>query len=101
MSLPDRDEVLVRGSWILTSGPEGELRDGAVHIAGGAIAAIGSYADLHREHPDLPVAGDGTGIVVPERYGGSDLGIGECRRVGGVRFCTQPAGLRGKAWRWL
>ncbi|NIA24523.1 MAG: amidohydrolase family protein [Gammaproteobacteria bacterium] len=65
MSLPTREEVLVRGAWVLTSATVGEVRDGAVLIADGTIAAVGSYADLRRAHPAITVVGDGTGVVIP------------------------------------
>ena len=65
MSLPEREKVLVRGAWVLTSGSIEEIRDGAVLIADGAIAAVGTYADLHKAHPDVTVVGDGTGVVIP------------------------------------
>jgi len=65
MSLPMRDETLVRGAWVLTSGPVGEIRDGAVLIADGAIAGVGPYGDLRKQHPNVAVVGDGTGVVLP------------------------------------
>ena len=65
MSLPAREEVLVRGAWVLTLGPMGEIRDGAVFLVDGAIGAVGSYADLRKAHPGLTVIGDGTGVVIP------------------------------------
>lgn len=65
MSLPAREDVLVRGAWVLTSGPIGEVRDGAVLMRDGAIAMVGSYADVRRAHPGVTVIGDGTGVVIP------------------------------------
>lgn len=65
MSLPERHEVLIRGAWLLTFASAGEVHDGAVLIADGAIAAVGPYVDLHRQHPATPVVGDGTGVVLP------------------------------------
>ncbi|MGN0064993.1 MAG: amidohydrolase family protein [Nocardioides sp.] len=75
-----RGEFLLRGAYVLTMaglpGPterdrtpvaqlHGVVVDGAVHVADGAVVAVASYADLAAEHPDLPVHGDGTGIVLP------------------------------------
>ena len=65
MTLPSRQDVIVRGAWVLTSGPLKEIRDGAVLISSGAIADVGSYEDLRAEHPALEVVGDGTGVVIP------------------------------------
>ncbi|KAA0274057.1 MAG: amidohydrolase [Acidobacteria bacterium] len=42
------------------------IRDGAVLLgADGAIAAVGSFAELSDREPDATVAGDGNGIVMP------------------------------------
>jgi 5-methylthioadenosine/S-adenosylhomocysteine deaminase len=60
-----RQDTLVRGSWVLTMGPLGALRDAAVHLKGGEIVAVGSYAELSATLPNVPVVGDGNGIVVP------------------------------------
>ncbi len=57
--------ALVRGAWVLTQEPAGELRDAAVAIEGGSIAAVGSFSDLRAQHPDADVIGDGTGVVTP------------------------------------
>lgn len=63
--LPGRAEVLVRGAWVLTMGPSGHVRDGAVHLRDGAIVAVGPYSELARSAPEVPVVGDGQGIVIP------------------------------------
>ena len=57
--------TLVRGAWVLTQGPAGELRDAAVAIEGGRIVAVDSFSTLRKQHPDAEVIGDGTGIVTP------------------------------------
>jgi cytosine/adenosine deaminase-related metal-dependent hydrolase len=57
--------ILVRGAWVLTQGPAGELRDAAVAIEGGAITAVGAFSQLRQQHPDAEVIGDGTGVVIP------------------------------------
>ncbi|MCY3539995.1 MAG: amidohydrolase family protein [Acidimicrobiia bacterium] len=64
-TLPRRESVIIRGAWVLTMGAAGALENGAVHIADGVIRQVGSYADLRREHPTLPVVGDGFGLVIP------------------------------------
>lgn len=73
-------ELLIRGRHVLTmaglAGPterdrtpraatEGIVADGAVHVRDGEIVAVGAAADLQAAHPDLPVHGDGTGVVLP------------------------------------
>jgi 5-methylthioadenosine/S-adenosylhomocysteine deaminase len=65
VTLPERQETLVRGAWVLTSASAGEVRDGAVLIANGAITGVGSYTDLRGQYPAVPVVGDGTGVVLP------------------------------------
>jgi cytosine/adenosine deaminase-related metal-dependent hydrolase len=57
--------ILVRGAWVLTQGPDGELRDAAVAIDDGAITAVGAFSQLRQQHPDAEVIGDGTGVVTP------------------------------------
>ena len=63
--LPPRQEVLVRGAWVLTVGPAGRIADGAVHLRDGEIVAVGTFDDLHAASPACEVVGDGTGIVIP------------------------------------
>jgi 5-methylthioadenosine/S-adenosylhomocysteine deaminase len=65
VSLPERATALVRGAWVLTSADDGEIRDGAVLIDDDQISAVGTYQRLRSENPSVPVAGDGTGIVLP------------------------------------
>jgi 5-methylthioadenosine/S-adenosylhomocysteine deaminase len=62
---PDAAVRLVRARHVLTCGPAGEVRDGAVAVAGGRIAAVGPFAALRARHPAAPVVGDGTGILTP------------------------------------
>ncbi|MEJ0016235.1 MAG: amidohydrolase family protein [Acetobacteraceae bacterium] len=42
-----------------------EIPDGAVLQEDGTITAIGTYADLRRQHPDVPVVGSGEEIMLP------------------------------------
>jgi cytosine/adenosine deaminase-related metal-dependent hydrolase len=42
-----------------------EIPDGAVLQEDGIILAIGTYADLSRQHPDVPVIGTGREILLP------------------------------------
>ncbi|MGZ4786586.1 MAG: amidohydrolase family protein, partial [Acidimicrobiales bacterium] len=57
--------TLVRGGHVLTMGPLGDLRDGAVALDGDTIAAVGTWAALHAAHPDADVVGDEHGLVLP------------------------------------
>jgi cytosine/adenosine deaminase-related metal-dependent hydrolase len=50
---------------VLTSGPAGHVRDGAVAVDGERIAAVGPYPELAARFPDAEVTGDGTGILTP------------------------------------
>ena len=56
---------LVRARHVLTCGPAGDVRDGAVAVSAGRIAAVGPFAELARAHPGAPVEGDGTGVLTP------------------------------------
>ena len=42
-----------------------EIKDGAVLQEDGVIAAVGTYDDLHRKHPTVPVIGTGKEILLP------------------------------------
>jgi cytosine/adenosine deaminase-related metal-dependent hydrolase len=42
-----------------------EIADGALLVEDGLIAAVGTYADLSRRHPTLPVLGSGEEILLP------------------------------------
>jgi 5-methylthioadenosine/S-adenosylhomocysteine deaminase len=57
--------LLVRARHVLTSGPAGHVRDGAVAVRGERIEAVGPYPELAGRFPDADVAGDGTGILTP------------------------------------
>ncbi len=50
---------------MITSGPADAIRDGAVLIEDGAIAAVGPYSELSIANPQTQVVGDGTGVVIP------------------------------------
>ena len=41
-----------------------EVKDGAVLQEDGVIAAVGTYDDLHRKHPTVPVIGTGKEVLV-------------------------------------
>ena len=56
---------LVRARHVLTSGPAGHVRDGAVAVDGDRIAAVGPWSELRSRYPDAGVVGDGTGILTP------------------------------------
>jgi cytosine/adenosine deaminase-related metal-dependent hydrolase len=57
--------LLVRADYVLTSGPAGDLRAGAVVVEDGRIVAVGPYERLRGAHPGAAVEGDGTGILTP------------------------------------
>jgi len=60
------ESVIVRGSWVLTMGPQGAIRDGAVVFDGeGTIISVGRWEDLAASNPNARVCGDGNGIVMP------------------------------------
>ena len=42
-----------------------EIADGAVLQEDGTIAAVGTFADLQRSHPTVPVVGTGNEILLP------------------------------------
>src|ERR1700748_3366205 len=42
-----------------------EIKDGAVLQEDGIITAVGTYDDLHRKHPDVPVVGNGEQVLLP------------------------------------
>ncbi len=56
---------LVRAEHVLTSGPLGHLRDGAVAVDDGRIAAVGRWMELRDRFPTAEVVGDGRGILTP------------------------------------
>ncbi len=58
--------TVVRGAWVLTMGPAGAIRDGAVAFdSDGSITGVGSAEELIAANPDSKVVGDGNGIVLP------------------------------------
>jgi 5-methylthioadenosine/S-adenosylhomocysteine deaminase len=63
--ITDSPAFLARARHVLTCGPAGELRDGAVLVRAGRIAAVGPFDELRAGAPDVEVVGDGTGILVP------------------------------------
>jgi 5-methylthioadenosine/S-adenosylhomocysteine deaminase len=57
---------VVRARHVLTFGPLGHVRDGAVAVdAGGRIAAVGPWSQLRDRFPAAQVVGDGRGILTP------------------------------------
>ena len=42
-----------------------EIKDGAVLQEDGIITAVGTYDDLHRKHPTVPVIGTGKEVLLP------------------------------------
>jgi len=60
---------IIRGKYLITRALDRhrceQIDDGAILQRDGVIAAIGSFADLARAHPDLPVVGSGNEVVLP------------------------------------
>ena len=89
---PDPRTFLVRAEHVLTCGPNGHVRDGAVAVSDGRIVSVGPYEELRRSQPGLRTVGDGTGILTPgfvSCHGhfseGLVSGIGETHPLGVVR----------------
>ena len=61
----DPPVTIVRGGHVLTMGPEGDLRDGAVALGGGRIIAVGPAGEVTGAFPDAELVGDGWGVVLP------------------------------------
>ncbi|MCK9877453.1 amidohydrolase [Frankia sp. Ag45/Mut15] len=56
---------VLRARHVLTMGAPGHVRDGAVAVVDGRIAAVGDHDDVRARFADLPVLGDGGGILIP------------------------------------
>jgi 5-methylthioadenosine/S-adenosylhomocysteine deaminase len=60
---------LIRSRAMITHAPDrhhwNEVTDGAVLQEDGIIAEIGTYQELSRQHPNLPVIGGGNDILLP------------------------------------
>lgn len=57
--------VIVRAEHVLTMGPAGELRDGAVALEGDRIVDLGPFPAVVARRPDAAVVGDEHGIITP------------------------------------
>jgi cytosine/adenosine deaminase-related metal-dependent hydrolase len=71
---PLRDVTIVRGGNVLTMGPAGDFRDGAVVLSAGSgtIQAVGPFEEVLSAFPDAPVVGDERDIVLPGFINGHD-----------------------------
>jgi len=62
-------ESIVRAKWIVRgvlNRHEAEIvEDGALHQRDGTILAVGTYGELRRAHPDLPVQGSDDHVMLP------------------------------------
>lgn len=69
---------LVRGGTVITdpTADPGWVADGAVCVADGVIAAVGSFAQLSAAFPAAPVHGDANSIVLPALINAHDHGRG-------------------------
>jgi cytosine/adenosine deaminase-related metal-dependent hydrolase len=62
------ESLLLRGKSLLTDPrlkSQGVIRDGGAFIEGGRIAAVGPFAALVAQHPQVRVIGDGSQLVLP------------------------------------
>jgi 5-methylthioadenosine/S-adenosylhomocysteine deaminase len=57
--------VVVRGGHLLTMGPAGDLKNGAVAFADGEVLDVGPSAELVARFPNAKVVGDDRGVVLP------------------------------------
>ncbi len=61
--------TIIRGKHVTTRSLDRhaceQIADGAVLERDGVIAAIGRFADIRRDHPDVPVVGTGDEVVLP------------------------------------
>jgi 5-methylthioadenosine/S-adenosylhomocysteine deaminase len=60
-----RSVSVVRGRYLLTMGPAGDLAGGAVAFADGEVLAAGPFDELAARFPDAQVTGDDHGVVLP------------------------------------
>ncbi|HEX6676066.1 MAG TPA: amidohydrolase [Actinomycetes bacterium] len=65
LPVTDGPVTVVRAGHVLTMGPAGDLRDGAVAFGAGRILAVGSAGEVTGAFPDAEVVGDEWGVVLP------------------------------------
>ena len=59
-------DTIVRGGHVVTMDAQRTvLSDGAVAVTGDRISAVGTWAELHRDHPRATVIGDADSMVTP------------------------------------
>jgi cytosine/adenosine deaminase-related metal-dependent hydrolase len=61
----DGSVTLIRGGHILTMGPGGDVRDGAVAIGDGQILTVGPFEEVRSLYPAAEIVGDATSVVAP------------------------------------
>ncbi len=60
------DSIIIRGKWVICgSGPDDTIRDGAVVVDGGRIAAVGSWNELSDAYQNTTVLGSENAAVIP------------------------------------
>src|SRR6202171_1125808 len=71
------------------------IKDGAVLQEDGVIVDVGTYDDLHRKHPTVPVIGNGKEILLPgfvnghHHVGLTPVQLGSPDMPPGCRFITR------------
>jgi cytosine/adenosine deaminase-related metal-dependent hydrolase len=62
-------QSIIRGKYVITHAIDRhsweQIENGAVLQRDGVIAAIGTFEDLERQHPDAPVVGSGNEVLLP------------------------------------
>jgi len=57
--------LVLRGDVVTMNGDRDIIGNGAVLIEGARIAAVGRYLDIVAAHPDAPISGTGSDLVLP------------------------------------
>ena len=75
-----QDQMIARGRWVI---PDSEqvIDDGAVLIEGDLIMAVGTWAELHANHPGAEVLGSDSVAVLPGLVNAHHHSAGATARV--------------------
>jgi len=101
--MPDtQGTTLFRGCSLLTGVGDGTGRwidGGAVAVSGDTVREVGTFTDLRRRHPDAPVVGDGSHILMPGLIDAHTHGYGITRIQAGVGYDFLENMLLDEPWR--